>query len=181
MLAGKILRITVVLLFLPCSLQMKKVLKMDRFEPCYLIKNSPVKMIVVITDFIKNVGSVLYSELEIERDFHSITMVINPAKCANRESLDSCEDYGILNPSDTCTFLTMKHMAWSPFFGRYKPEFKCPLKKGKYILNNGSFDPSIFRIFPVEYGYWKMNYKIYSAQTLLLEICSEFSLVRSIN
>lgn len=57
-----------------------------------------------------------------------VQLLIDVKRCASRESLDTCEDFGNLNPSNTCTFLIMNNMAWTPFIQSIKPAFKCPIK-----------------------------------------------------
>ncbi|KAJ8943979.1 hypothetical protein NQ318_013560 [Aromia moschata] len=103
---------------------------------------------------------------------HGLKLRLSLSRCANRESLDSCETYSTIKLSRFCKLLVAEKEPWTAFVKRFSPPMACPLKKGTYIVNNGTFDGSAFDNLPVVNWYWKVLINILDEVTNDLLLCA---------
>ncbi|KAL3273855.1 hypothetical protein HHI36_015281 [Cryptolaemus montrouzieri] len=83
----------------------------------------------------------------------SITII----RCRVRENPDTCEHFHSFNTNKYCQLIGTKSPLWSPFFDHITPPWRCPLKKGDYVVEDAVFDVSSFLLFPVQGWFWKVT------------------------
>ncbi|GLV43321.1 hypothetical protein CBL_03864 [Carabus blaptoides fortunei] len=128
----------------------KKVVKLDRYDACVEPPDSPLTLTYMKIDFTKTAGSYLNGEARLTKHIPKIRISCNFTRCANRESLDTCEQFTKLEPADTCMLTNMRNTAWSGLVYGFHPPFYCPLQKGTFHIINASFDANLLNFLPFE-------------------------------
>ncbi|KAK9887892.1 hypothetical protein WA026_000196 [Henosepilachna vigintioctopunctata] len=85
------------------------------------------------------------------------TLSITIVRCKVRENPDTCEHFHSFTTTKYCRLIETKSPLWTPFFDQITPPWRCPLKKGDYIVENAVFDVSSFLLFPVQGWFWKVS------------------------
>ncbi|KAB0801360.1 hypothetical protein PPYR_05714 [Photinus pyralis] len=100
-------------------------------------------------------------ELEQISNALKVGLILKFERCKSREHLDSCEPYQDINIKSACQRTLSKFKAWSAFVEKMEPSLGCPLLKGTYSCQNGTFDGIALAVLPIEGWYWKVRAFVY--------------------
>ncbi|XP_034246561.1 uncharacterized protein LOC117648256 [Thrips palmi] len=87
----------------------------------------------------------LNAAMEFQRTAKALTtMKVVLHRCREAVSSNTCE-YFVTWPftAAICNMITTKGMMWSGFMSAFRPDFKCPITKGLYLLENATVDVSL--------------------------------------
>ncbi|XP_034235750.1 uncharacterized protein LOC117642049 [Thrips palmi] len=87
----------------------------------------------------------LNAVMEYTRTAKALTMMkIVLHKCREAVSSNTCEYFATWPfTAAICNMVTTKGMMWSGFMNAFRPDFKCPVTKGIYFLENATLDVSL--------------------------------------
>ncbi|GLV42166.1 hypothetical protein CBL_04876 [Carabus blaptoides fortunei] len=151
----------------------KKGIRIDRLEACGKSNNSPFKWDDVQIYHLPNGLCGIYSSGEILRDVPTFYLSVEVKRCSSKEALDMCEYITQLRQINTCKIMAIKGVGWSSYVDAFEPKLRCPFKKGKYVSKNGTLDPNLALLIPLEDWYWKFKIRV-MYDNEYMDVCLEF-------
>ncbi|KAF2896936.1 hypothetical protein ILUMI_09240 [Ignelater luminosus] len=106
-----------------------------------------------------------------EENLEGFQTQITISRCKYKENLDTCEHFYDHKVNDYCEMIQSKNTLWSPLFGSYVPEYKCPIKKGLYRSVNSTLDVSAMLLFPIDAWYWRVRVEVKDKATGRMVTC----------
>ncbi|XP_050519271.1 uncharacterized protein LOC126893299 [Diabrotica virgifera virgifera] len=102
----------------------------------------------------------LSMKVHIKRNINSedLKLHLHLKRCNSNDALDTCETYNTVKLNHFCKILVADDKPWTPFRKLFNPPpGGCPLRKGEFEVNNGTFDGGALSAFPISNFYWKVT------------------------
>lgn len=96
-------------------------------------------------------------------------------RCNKDDALTPCETFSTFTEKNVCPNLNNMKFYGKDFFSNIRPEFRCPLKRGKFDLSKAFIDVADMLKLPVEGREWRQLIKVFSTRTDQLIYCAEWS------
>ncbi|XP_045468449.1 uncharacterized protein LOC123676543 [Harmonia axyridis] len=151
----------------------KKKFQILKFEECSDYPNLNMRVIEFKNHAYSKKNRTMEVTLQVDKDItEDMWVTTNLWKCDLSGAPDTCEFYvKDLKIDKLCAKIPQKNQAWTSMVESFRPEFSCPLKKGKYA-SEPVIDETPFRFFPLPMGLWKTKAFIYEGDDKIF--CLDF-------
>ncbi|CAH1401143.1 unnamed protein product [Nezara viridula] len=110
---------------------------------------------------------VVNADIEVTKITRKLPALIKIYKCPSRSGTD-CETFLRVTQKDFCRIFTEKGQFWSAFYEKaVTPRVYCPIKKGRYMIRNGTIDlkmmlQSMPPVTDMQDYYWKFRTQLFT-------------------
>ncbi|KAK4872078.1 hypothetical protein RN001_016202 [Aquatica leii] len=142
-------------------LPFERTVKIDRFLNCPEHPTLPISFEDIHFTPVRKTYYISGKIIASRKISTKLKLVLKFERCKSKDSWDSCEPYNDLQIKNICEMTFSKFKPWSPFVSSLKPAMDCPLEKGTYVCQNGTFDGDALSVFPLSGWFWKVYAKVF--------------------